>query len=103
MTQFPYLGSIIDNSGGTEADIKARIRKAQAAFSVLNKIWRSTTYSTQSKLASSTRTMQKMLKRLGKESAKAGLKINVKKTNEMRIALTNEEPLYIHTMKLLKE
>ena len=56
VTQFTYLGSITDNTGGTEADIKARIRKAQAAFSVLNKIWRSTTYSTQSKLASSTRT-----------------------------------------------
>ena len=31
-------------------DIKARIRKAQVAFSVLNKIWHSTTYSTQTKL-----------------------------------------------------
>jgi hypothetical protein len=40
--------------------------------------------------------MQKMLERLGKESSKAGLKINVKKTKEMRIALTNKEPLYIH-------
>jgi len=38
--------------------------------------------------------MQKM--RFGKESAKAGLKINVKKTKEMRIALTNKEPVYIH-------
>jgi len=27
--------------------------------------------------------MQKMLERLGKESSKAGLKINVKKTKEM--------------------
>jgi hypothetical protein len=25
MTQFTYLGSIIDNTGGTEADIMARI------------------------------------------------------------------------------
>ena len=40
--------------------------------------------------------MQKMLERLGKESAKVGLKINVKKTKEMRIALTNQEPLYTH-------
>jgi len=40
--------------------------------------------------------MQKMLERLGKEAANAGLKINVKKTKEMRIALTNKEPLYIH-------
>lgn len=39
VTQFTYLGSIIDNTGGNEADIKARIRKAQVAFSALNKIW----------------------------------------------------------------
>jgi len=38
VTQFTYLGSIIDNTGGTEEDIKARIRKAQTAFSALNKI-----------------------------------------------------------------
>jgi hypothetical protein len=37
-----------------------------------------------------------MPERLGKESAKAGLKINVKKTKEMRIALTNKQPLYIY-------
>jgi len=54
-------------------------------------------------LTHSTQTMQKMLERLGKESAKAGLKINVKKTKEMHIAMTNKEPLYIYTMKLLKE
>jgi len=40
--------------------------------------------------------MQKMLERLGKESAIVGLKINIKKTKEMRIAVTNKEPLYIH-------
>jgi len=45
-----YLGSITDNTWGTEADIKARVRKAQVAFSALNKIWHSTTYSTQTKL-----------------------------------------------------
>ena len=50
MTQFTYLGSIIDNTEGTEADIKARVRKAQVAFSASNKIWNSTTYSTQTKL-----------------------------------------------------
>ena len=47
-------------------------------------------------LTHSKRTMQKMLERLGKEAENAGLKINVKKTKEMRIALTNKEPLYIH-------
>jgi len=40
--------------------------------------------------------MQKMLERLGKESAQAGLKINVKKTKEMHIAMTNKESHYIH-------
>jgi len=50
VTQFVYLGSIIDNTGGTVADNTTRIRKAQAAFSTLNKIWHSTAYSTQTKL-----------------------------------------------------
>jgi hypothetical protein len=50
VTQFTYLGSITDNTGGTDVDIKARIRKAQAAFSALNKLWHSTTHSTQTKL-----------------------------------------------------
>jgi len=50
VTQFTYLGSIIDNRGGSEEDIKARIRKTQTALSALNKIWHSTTYSTQTKL-----------------------------------------------------
>jgi len=44
------LGSITDSTGGTEADIKARVRKAQVAFSALNEIWHSTTHSTQTKL-----------------------------------------------------
>jgi hypothetical protein len=50
VTQFAYLGRIIDNTGGTEADTTARIRKAQIAFSALNNIWHSTAYSTQTKL-----------------------------------------------------
>ena len=50
VTQFTYLGSIIDNTGGTETDITARVRKAQVAFSALSKIWHSMTYSTQTKL-----------------------------------------------------
>ena len=50
VTQFTYLGSIIDNMGGTEADIMACIRKAQTAFSALNKIWQSSAYSMQTKL-----------------------------------------------------
>jgi hypothetical protein len=38
VTQFAYLGSIIHNTGGTEADITAHIQKAQTAFSTPNKI-----------------------------------------------------------------
>jgi hypothetical protein len=54
VTQFTYLESIIDNTGGMEADITAHIRKAQIAFSALSKIWHSTAYSMQTKLASLT-------------------------------------------------
>jgi len=50
VTQFACLGSIIDNTGVTEADTTARIRKAQIALSAINKIWDSTAYSTQTKL-----------------------------------------------------
>ena len=50
VTQFAYLGSNIDSTGGVEADITTRIRKAQAAFSTLNRIWHSTAYSVQTKL-----------------------------------------------------
>jgi hypothetical protein len=38
---FTYLGSIIDQQGGTEADVKARIGKARAAFIQLKNIWTS--------------------------------------------------------------
>ena len=50
VTQFTYLGSIIDNTDGREADITARIRKTQSAFSALNKTCQSSTYSMQTKL-----------------------------------------------------
>ena len=38
---FTYLGSVIDQQGGTVADVKARIGKARAAFIQLKKIWAS--------------------------------------------------------------
>jgi len=50
LTQFAYLGSIIDDTGCTEAGTTDRVRKAQIAFSALNKICHSTAYSTQTKL-----------------------------------------------------
>lgn len=47
---FCYLGSIIDMEGGTTAEVKARIGKAQAAFLALNKIWRSRDISLRTKI-----------------------------------------------------
>ncbi|VDO59103.1 unnamed protein product [Schistosoma margrebowiei] len=34
---FTYLGSTIDEQGGSDADVKARVRKARAIFPQLNK------------------------------------------------------------------
>ena len=36
---YKYLGSIVDTRGGTEADVKTRIRKARAAFHILRNVW----------------------------------------------------------------
>ncbi|VDP02950.1 unnamed protein product [Schistosoma margrebowiei] len=38
---FTYLGSIIDEHGGSDADVKARIGKARAPYLQLNNIWNS--------------------------------------------------------------
>ena len=38
---FTYLGSVINQDGGTDADIKARIGKARSAFIILKNIWKS--------------------------------------------------------------
>ena len=37
---FTYLGSVINQQGGTDADVKTRIGKARAAFIALKNIWR---------------------------------------------------------------
>ena len=34
---FTYLGSVMDKSGGTDADVKTRIAKARSAFNMLKK------------------------------------------------------------------
>lgn len=47
---FQYLGSVITTTGGTEADVTARIRKARASFALLNNIWTSNQYSIKTKL-----------------------------------------------------
>merc|ERR1711874_651791 len=50
VTSFTYLGSIIDGSGGTISDVKARIGKARIAFQQLKSVWRSGNISTKTKL-----------------------------------------------------
>lgn len=39
--KFTYLGSVVDQKGGTDEDVKARIQKARAAFIQLKNIWNS--------------------------------------------------------------
>ena len=47
---FTYLGSVVRNDGGAADDIKSRLGKARNAFIMLNKVWRSSIYSIQTKL-----------------------------------------------------
>ncbi|VDO50296.1 unnamed protein product [Schistosoma margrebowiei] len=46
---FTYSGSIIDEHGGSDADVKARIGKATAAYLQLKNIWNSKQLSTNTK------------------------------------------------------
>uniref|UniRef100_A0A183KCE0 DUF6451 domain-containing protein n=1 Tax=Schistosoma curassoni TaxID=6186 RepID=A0A183KCE0_9TREM len=46
---FTYLGSIIDQHGGSDADVKARICKARAAYLQLKNIWDSKQLTTNTK------------------------------------------------------
>ncbi|CAH8547321.1 unnamed protein product [Schistosoma margrebowiei] len=47
---FTYLGSIIDEHGGSDADVKARIGKARAAYLQPKNIWNSEQLSTNTKV-----------------------------------------------------
>ncbi|VDP57991.1 unnamed protein product [Schistosoma mattheei] len=47
---FTYLGSIIDEHGGSHADVKARISKARAVYLQLKNIWNSKKLSTNTKV-----------------------------------------------------
>ncbi|VDO87747.1 unnamed protein product [Schistosoma curassoni] len=47
---FTYVGSIIDEHGGSDADVKAWIGKARAAYLQLNNIWNSKQMSTNTKV-----------------------------------------------------
>jgi hypothetical protein len=43
--RFSYLGSVVSMTGGTDEDVRARIAKAQFAFSTLRPIWTSSALS----------------------------------------------------------
>ncbi|VDP77574.1 unnamed protein product [Schistosoma mattheei] len=47
---FTYLGSIIDEHGGSDADVKARIGKTRAAYLQVKNIWKSKQLSTNTKV-----------------------------------------------------
>ena len=42
--QFTYLGSIMERTGGTDADIRTRISKARQFFAMLKPVWKSTAF-----------------------------------------------------------
>jgi hypothetical protein len=39
VTEFTYLGSVVTTTGGTEDEVKIRVRKANAAFIQLYSVW----------------------------------------------------------------
>ena len=47
---FTYLGSVINQQGGTDVDVKSRIGKARSAFTTLKNIWKSHQISTRTKI-----------------------------------------------------
>ncbi|VDP28536.1 unnamed protein product [Schistosoma curassoni] len=47
---FTYLGSLTDEHGGSDADVKARIGKSRAAYLQLKDIWNSKQLSTNTKV-----------------------------------------------------
>ena len=47
---FVYLGAYISKSGGTGEDIKARLGKARAAYSKLDKIWKNSQFTCKTKI-----------------------------------------------------
>ena len=48
--KFCYLGSVINEKGGTDEDIKMRIGKAQYTFNKLSKVWNSNNISRKTKI-----------------------------------------------------
>jgi len=50
VSTFTYLGSIVDEKGGTDSDVLSRINKSRAAFASLRPVWRSTLISLKTKI-----------------------------------------------------
>ena len=38
--RFTYLGSVVDETGGSDSDIRSRLNKAKQAFAILKPLWR---------------------------------------------------------------
>ena len=52
LESFCYLGSIIDKSGGSSAEVASRIYKVRNAFAQLNPVWKSSYISRRTKIKS---------------------------------------------------
>ena len=48
--EFTYLGSTVRHDGGAGSDIRNRLSKARNAFKMLNNVWKTSQYSTKTKL-----------------------------------------------------
>ena len=48
--RFTYLSSVINGDGRTELDIHSCFNKTRNSLNMMNKVWRSSTYSTRTKL-----------------------------------------------------
>jgi hypothetical protein len=48
--KFPYLGSIVTKEGGSMEDVRNKISEANGAFNQLQKVWKSSDISLQTKL-----------------------------------------------------
>ena len=80
VTTFTSLGSKMSNKGGTEEDMQARIGKAQAAFVVLNKIWRSKGITKKTKLIPMWKLFFYMAQKCGKQWKHSKRKYRVSST-----------------------
>ena len=48
--EFTYLGSTVRHDGGAGSDIRSRLNKARNTFRMLNNVWKSSQYSTKTKI-----------------------------------------------------